>query len=87
MYTNLNALISIRHHSNEEIYQNNHRDQQVDAKDDFEKDFGPFGAQMAHGIYVKRRCLSKDCEKQTLEGQEWGHRSCGSHPIWIVVEF
>lgn len=74
--TNLNALISIRHHGYQEINENNHRHQQIDAKDKFKQNLGPLRPQMSHWINVNRGRLAKHSKEQTLKGQKWSHRSC-----------
>lgn len=74
----LDALVRVRHHGNQKVYENDHRDQHVDAEHDLEQvgrpgwlvrlqTFGRLHNQLVVGG------LAEHAEKQQLERSYWVH--------------
>lgn len=71
----LNPLIGVRHHSNQEIDEDDDRHQHVNAKDNFEQIFGPIGLRLRGArnelvhLRLFGRGLAEDGKEQQLERQ------------------
>ena len=69
----LNSLISIAHHSNQQVNENDNSDQQINGKEDLEHLQSPVSDMTGH-LQILRSGQTEKGEEQTFEGVKWGHR-------------